>query len=58
MLDDSTFEEALESGEEQVAEAYEKARKATPLQRLSTKRHAPRNIYYSPCAQIFSILFK
>jgi hypothetical protein len=28
MLDDSTFEEALESGEEQVAEAYEKARKA------------------------------
>ncbi|EFL52220.1 conserved hypothetical protein [Solidesulfovibrio fructosivorans JJ]] len=28
MLDDSSFEEALESGEEQVAEAYEKARKA------------------------------
>lgn len=28
MLDDSTFEEAAESGQEQVAEAYEKARKA------------------------------
>ncbi len=28
MLDDSSFEEALESGEEQVAEAYENARKA------------------------------
>ena len=28
LLDDSTFEDALESGAEQVAEAYEKARKA------------------------------
>jgi len=28
MLDDSTFEEAAESGQEQVAQAYEKARKA------------------------------